>query len=306
MAISTTKEILYKNKKMISPNTPPSFMKLIWKEIFHDRFAFVSLFLLTIILVTVFIGATFFDTSTATKVNLFMLNKPPSQQHMLGTDGSGRDMLTQIFLGARNSFLIAFGVTIFSGVLGIVFGLLSGFFGGRVDNVFMRILDFFSMLPRLMFIIVIISIMPRYNVTTFIIVMTAFGWFSDARLVRAKALQQSSLDYVQASKTLGTNNFVIMVREVLPNIASITIVNLTLNLAANMGLETGLTFLGFGLPFNTPSLGTLISYASVPETMQRRVWQWLPASVLIVVMMLCINFVGQAVKRAADAKQRVA
>jgi peptide/nickel transport system permease protein len=97
-----------------------------------------------------------------------------------------------------------------------------------------------------------------------------------------------------------------MFREVLPNIGSLIIVNLTLNLAANMGLETGLTFLGFGLPFSTPSLGTLISYASVPENMQNRPWQWLPASLLIVVMMLCINFVGQAVKRAADAKQRVA
>jgi peptide/nickel transport system permease protein len=97
-----------------------------------------------------------------------------------------------------------------------------------------------------------------------------------------------------------------MFREVLPNIGSLIIVNLTLNLAGNMGLETGLTFLGFGLPFNTPSLGTLISYAAIPENMQKRWWQWLPASLLIVIMMLCINFVGQAIKRAADAKQRVA
>jgi peptide/nickel transport system permease protein len=97
-----------------------------------------------------------------------------------------------------------------------------------------------------------------------------------------------------------------MLREVFPNIISIVIVNITLNLAANMGLETGLTFLGFGLPFSTPSLGTLISYAAVPENMQNRPWQWIPAALLIVVMMLCINFIGQAVKKAADAKQRVA
>ncbi len=289
-----------------SSDQPPSFGKLIWKEIVHDKFALISFIILIGIFLTVFIGATFFDPSTTTKINLALINKAPSAKHMLGTDGSGRDMLTQLFLGARNSLLIAFGVTILCGLIGILVGLCSGFFGGKVDNFIMRILDFIAMLPRLMFIIVIVSLIPKYNVITFVLVMTAFGWIGDARLTRAKTLQQSSLDYVQASKTLGTNNFVIMFREVLPNIGSLIIVNLTLNLAANMGLETGLTFLGFGLPFSTPSLGTLISYASVPENMQNRPWQWLPASLLIVVMMLCINFVGQAVKRAADAKQRVA
>jgi peptide/nickel transport system permease protein len=307
--MSATKTQLHKQSEIAikeSYHKPPSFGALVFKEIKHDGFALVSFALLAVILVTVFIGASFIDTTITTKVNLAAINKPPSAKFLLGTDGSGRDMLTQLFLGARNSFMIAFGVTIFCGIIGLLVGLTSGYFGGKIDNVVMRILDFYAMLPRLMFIIVIVSIIPRYNVATFVLVMTVFGWFGDARLTRAKTLQQSSLDYVQASKTLGTNHFVIMFREVLPNIGSIIIVNLTLSLAANMGLETGLTFLGFGLPFSTPSLGTLISYASVPENMQNRPWQWLPASLLIVVMMLCINFVGQAVKRAADAKQRVA
>lgn len=295
-----------KSEQKNSSMRPPSFGKLVWKEISHDKLALVSFILLVVIFLTVFIGATFFNPDTATKVNLKLINKAPTSEHILGTDASGRDMVTQLFLGARNSFLIAIGVTILCGIIGILIGLISGFFGGKVDNFIMRILDFYSMLPRLMIIIVIVSLIPKYNVLTFVLVMTAFGWIGDARLTRAKTLQQSSLDYVQASKTLGTNNFVIMFREVLPNIGSIIIVNLTLNLAGNMGLETGLTFLGFGLPFNTPSLGTLISYAAIPENMQSRWWQWLPASILIVVMMLSINFVGQAVKRAADAKQRVA
>ncbi len=285
---------------------PPSFAKLIWKEIRHDSFAAVSFVLLAAIVLFVFIGASFIDAEALTKVNLGAINKAPSDKYLLGTDASGRDMVAQMILGARNSFLIAFSVTVLGGGIGILIGLISGYFGGRVDNIVMRILDFYSMLPRLMIIIVLVSIIPKYNVFTFVLIMVVFGWIGDARLTRAKTLQQGSLDYVQASKTLGTNNFVIMFREVLPNIGSLLIVNMTLNLAANMGLETGLTFLGFGLPFNTPSLGTLVSYARIPENMQNRPWQWLPASLLIVVMMLCINFVGQAVKRAADAKQRVA
>lgn len=284
---------------------PPSFRKLIWKEIRHDGFAMVSFWLLVALVLFVFIGALFINKEAMTRVNLAAINKPPSDKHILGTDASGRDMVAQMVLGARNSFLIAFSVTILAGCIGILVGLISGYFGGRVDNIIMRILDFYAMLPRLMFIIVLVSIIPRYNVVTFVLIMAIFGWVGDARLTRAKTLQQGSLDYVQASKTLGTGKFVIMFREVLPNIGSLIIVNLTLTLAANMGLETGLTFLGFGLPFNTPSLGTLISYAAVPENMQRRPWQWLPAALLIVIMMLSINFVGQAVKRAADAKQRV-
>ena len=294
-----------KKKSELIDNQPPSFGKLVLREILHDKLALISFVLLVCILITVFAGSFLFNAESSVKVNLATINKPPSNKFLLGTDGSGRDMIAQIFLGARNSFLIAFGVTILCGIISLIIGLMAGYFGGKVDNIIMRILDFLSMLPRLMLIIVLVSIIPKYNVITFIMVMTVFGWFGDTRLVRAKTLQQSNLDYVQASKTLGTNNFVIMFREVFPNISSLIIVNLTLNLAANMGLETGLTFLGFGLPFNTPSLGTLISYASVPENMQRRPWQWLPASLLIVVMMLCINFVGQAVKRAADAKQRV-
>lgn len=290
----------------VKVSQPPSFAKLVWKEIVHDKFALVAAVLLIAIIVLVFFGSLFIDTSSTTQINLGKINKAPSSKYILGTDPSGRDMVSQLVLGAKNSFLIAFGVTIFGGIIGILIGLCAGFFGGKVDNFIMRIIDFYSMLPRLMIIIVLVSLIPKYNVTTFVLVMTAFAWVSDARLVRAKTLQQSSLDYVQASKTLGTKNYVIMFREVLPNIGSIIIVNLTLNLAANMGLETGLTFLGFGLPFQTPSLGTLVSYASIPENMQSRPWQWLPASLLIVVMMLCINFVGQAVKRAADSKQRVA
>ena len=111
-------------------------------------------------------------------------------------------------------------------------------------------------------------------------------------------------DYVQASKTLGSSNFKIMFSQVLPNLSSIIIVSMTLNLAANIGLESGLSFLGFGFPESTPSLGTLVSYARNPQTLEFRWWIWLPASLLILVLMLSINNVGQALKRATDARQR--
>jgi len=117
-------------------------------------------------------------------------------------------------------------------------------------------------------------------------------------------LQERELDYVQASRTLGSSNMKIIFSQVLPNLSSIIIVNLTLSLANNIGLESGLSFLGFGFPESTPSLGTLVSYATNPQTLQYRWWIWLPASLLILVLMLSINNVGQALKRATDARQR--
>ena len=90
----------------------------------------------------------------------------------------------------------------------------------------------------------------------------------------------------------------------LPNLSSIIIVSITLNLAGNIGIESGLTYLGFGLPESTPSLGTLVSYATNPDVLQEKWWIWLPASIMILVLMLCINFIGQALKRSADARQK--
>jgi len=276
-----------------------------WREIKRDKLAFVGLIVFVAIVATVYIWSIFIDSSAAAVVNIRLRQHPPSSAHILGTDSGGRDMLTQLILSARNSFNIAFIVTFGGAILGIVFGLFAGFYGKHVDNILMRVLDFIGMVPAIMLIIVFVAMIPNYSVFTFSVMMILiFSWQGTARIIRVKALQQGSLDYVSASKTLGTPNIVIMFREVLPNLVSIIVSNITINMAANMGIETGLTFLGFGLPFGTPSLGRLVHYARTPTNMTERVWLWLPAALLIIIMMLSINFVGQALNRVADAKKR--
>jgi peptide/nickel transport system permease protein len=283
----------------------PSFFIVVWREIVSDKLALISLIFLIALFMFVYIAAANVDSESVVTVSLKKINQPPTTEHILGTDPSGRDMFTQLVVGARNSISIAIGITLLCGLIGTIIGLFAGFYGGLVDNIVMRIIDFFSMLPTLMLVIVVVSVIPKYNVITFILILSAFGWIFNARLTRAKTLQQGGLDYVSAARTLGTPNWKIMFAQVLPNIISIVIVNLTLSLAGNMGIEVGLSFLGFGLPFGVPSLGTHLSYARVPENLRLRWWLWMPAALLIVAMMLCINFVGQAVKRAADAKQRI-
>lgn len=287
-------------------STPATGFKVIWREFKKDKIAMLSLIILSLIIFGVFIWAPFIDQEKLMEISLLdEFAEPGTNGFILGADQGGSDVLGQLIIGARNSIAIAIAITIITGILGIAIGIITGYYGGVIDNIFMRIIDFFMTLPTLMIIIVFVTIVPKYKVITFIFIMSIFLWVGTARLVRSKALSESRRDYVNASKTMGTSDFVIMFKGIVPNLSSILIVEMTLNFAGNVGIETGLSFLGFGLPPTTPSLGTLVSYASNPTVLSEKWWVWLPASILILVLMLGINYVGQALRRSADAKQRL-
>lgn len=277
---------------------------LLWQQIKKDRLALGSFIVLVSILVFVYVLAFFLDSKGLTRINFWAIYQPPSSEYWLGTDYGGRDIFGQLIIGTRNSFTISLCITVFTAVVGLSTGLIAGYFGRLTDSIIMRLIDFILTLPTTMFIIVFVTIIPKFSVWTFILVMTLFYWTGKARLIRSKVLVERELDYVHASKTLGTSDWKIMLFHILPNISSLIIVNFILNLAGNIGLESALTYLGFGLPESTPSLGTLISYARNPDVLENKWWVWLPAAVMILVLMLSINFVGQAVKRATDAQQR--
>lgn len=294
-----------KNKQQEVVSAPPTGMQVVWREFKKDKIAMFSLVIMVLSIASVFIASLFFDPAEVMKISLRNKYAPPSADFWLGADVGGSDIFGQLIIGAKNSLLIAISITLITGTVGIFIGLACGYFGGWIDNMFMRIIDFFITLPTLMIIIVFITIVPKYNVLTFVLIISVFGWTGIARLIRSKSLSESRRDYVNASKTLGTNDFVIIFKEVMPNISSILIVEATLNFAGNIGIETGLTYLGFGLPPSTPSLGTLVAFANNPLVMSEYWWVWLPAALFILILMLSINYVGQALRRAADARQRL-
>lgn len=299
------------NKLLENASIPPMGFRMILREFKKDKLAMASLILLVVLLLGIFIGALLLDQKEVMRVSILDKYAEPGavsmngKAYFLGADEGGRDVLGQLLIGARNSVLIGFAITILTSIIGVGLGIIAGYFGGIVDNIIMRIVDFIMVLPIMLIIIVFVTIIPKYNVWSFILIMSAFYWVAKARLFRSKTLSESRRDYVSASKTMGTSNFQIMFREIMPNLSSLIITNLTINFAANIGIETTLTFIGFGLPSSTPSLGTLIGYASNGDVLANKIWIWLPASILILVMMLCINYVGQAFKRSADAKQRL-
>lgn len=282
----------------------PSGFKLIWREMKKDKLALFSLFLLAGILIAVYGISLVQDVEEIVTVDFLSIYMPPSARHWLGTDYGGRDIFGQLIVGTKNSFTISLCITGLTAIIGLSAGLLAGYFGGIVDKIIMRIIDFFLVLPLIMFVIVFVTLVPDYNIYSFILIMSVFLWTGKARLIRSKVLAERELDYVHASWTLGTPHIKIILFQILPNISSIIIVNFTLNLAGNIGLESALSFLGFGLPESTPSLGTLVSYATNPDVLQNKWWVWVPASAMILVLMLSINFIGEAIKRSADARHR--
>lgn len=295
-----------KDASLDKKNVTPSAFKVIVREFIKDKLATFSLGVFVLILLTVFIGSLFFNLEDVMRVNLMdSFLRPGEEGYLLGTDQAGRSLLGQVFIGTRNSIIIGSSVTFLTTVTGIIVGLIIGFYGGIVDNIIMRIIDFIQVLPVLMIIIVFVTLVPSYNMVTFVFIMSVFYWCGIARLVRSKALSEGRRDYISASKTMGTPSWKIMVGGILPNISSILIIDAILGLAGNMGIEIGLTFLGFGLPPGTPSLGTLINKALDPTILRDRMYIWFPASMLVLVLMLSINYAGQALRRASDAKQRL-
>lgn len=292
-------------KKKPEVSEKPMGFKVIVNEVKNDKLALASFILLCILIIGLIVSKIVLDKKAVMEVDIFnSYTRPGEEGFILGADKGGRDILGQLLLGGYTSVQIGFLVTIITTVLGVTVGLIIGYYGGIVDNIIMRIIDFLQVLPVTMIIIVLVTIIPKYNKWKFVLIMSAFYWTGVARLVRSKSLSEGRKDYISASKTMGTPPLKIMFGEILPNIGSIIIVDSTLALAANIGIETGLTFLGFGLPLSEPSLGTLISYAKDPEVIADKLFIWVPAVLLVLVFTLSINYVGQALRRAADAKQR--
>ena len=286
----------------------PTGFSVIVREFKMDKLALFSFFAVTIFIIAVFVASMFIDLQQLQTVDIFRKYETPSFNNFwnfFGRDSGGRSVMGYVIVGARNSITIGVIITIVTTFIGLFVGLCMGYYGGKIDAWGMRIVDFISIMPSVMIIIVFVSIVPKYGIFQFILIFSMFYWTRTTRLARSKTLSETRRDYVNASKTMGTSDLKIMFSEILPNISSIIIVNGTLALASNIGIEVALSFLGFGLPAATPSLGTLISYASKPEIIQYKAYVWLPAALVLLFMMLGINYIGQALRRAADAKQRL-
>ena len=302
---------LEKNQSKDSQSLPPMGFEVIKREFMKYKLALLSLIVFILILLFLYVAPFFLNLESATKVQIFNRYMAPGSvtdtghTYLLGADEGGRDVLAQLILGGRNSITIALIVTALTMIIGLVVGIVSGYYGGRVDNFIMRLVDFVMIIPGFILFITLNTILKANTVLGISLTFSVIYWTSYARLFRTRTLSEASKDYINASKTMGTRDWKIMLTELLPNISSLIITQLVLSMAGNIGLETGLSYLGFGLPIGTPSLGTLIGTAKTADIIENKQWVWLPAALFILVLMLCINYIGQAVQRSTDARQRL-
>ena len=292
-------------KENTKPTLPPSGFRVVTREIFHDPTAMVALIIVILILLFTFVGSLFLKSSQVTQINIADAYYGWGEAgHLLGTDDGGRDIVQLLIMGGRNSIFIGVAITLITECVGLVIGLVAGYFGGITDSIIMRIVDFIQILPQMPILIVLVTVIPNYNAFTLVLLIAMFGWTTTVRYYRSFVLSQSGREYVLASKTSGSSNLQIMFREVLPNITSMIIIDVVLTIAGNIGIETTLSFIGYGLPSNVPSLGSLIGFANDPVNVTTRPWLWLPATILLLAISLSINYVGRALQRAFDARQR--
>jgi peptide/nickel transport system permease protein len=229
------------------------------------------------------------------------IRKPPSPGHPLGGDLSGRDVWSRVVHGTRVSVIAGLGAVAVFVTIGTTVGLLAGALGGWVDQVLMRFTDIIMSIPPLLLIIVFISVVGP-GLGSVIAVIGLVYWPQTARLVRGQLLSLRESEYVTAARVVGVRDRSIITRHMLPNIIGPLTVVATFGVASAILLEASLSFLGLGVRPPTPSLGEMISSARTPSVLQDLPWVWLPAGVVIALIVVAVNFVGDGLRDALDPR----
>tara|TARA_B100000886_G_scaffold204747_1_gene141409 strand:- start:570 stop:1421 length:852 start_codon:yes stop_codon:yes gene_type:complete len=231
--------------------------------------------------------------------NLDIGASPPSAEHLLGTDVLGRDLLSRLLYGARISLLVGFVATGVALVIGVSWGIIAGYFGGRVDSIMMRIVDVLYGLPFIIFIILLMVIFGR-NIWLLFAAIGAVEWLTMARIVRAQVIGLKNQEFVQAAQVMGVSNFSMFRRHILPNILGPIAIYATLTIPQVMLLEAFLSFLGLGIQPPMSSWGTLIRYGV--ESMEEHYWLLIYPGLTFTITLFALNFFGDGLRDALDPK----
>jgi len=231
--------------------------------------------------------------------NLELGAQPPSGNFLLGTDTLGRDLFSRILYGARVSLLVGFVATGVALVIGVSWGIVAGYFGGRIDSVMMRIVDVLYGLPFIIFIILLMVIFGR-NIWLLFAAIGAVEWLTMARIVRGQVLTIKNQEYVLAAQAMGVSNFQMFRKHIFPNILGPIAVYATLTIPQVMLLEAFLSFLGLGIQPPMSSWGTLIRYGV--ESMEEYSWLLIYPGLTFTITLFALNFFGDGLRDALDPK----
>lgn len=229
-------------------------------------------------------------------------NQAPSMEHWFGTDQLGRDLFVRVCHGGQVSIEIGFAAAIIVSIIGVIYGSISGYFGGKIDLIMMRIVEVIKGVPHLVIVILLSIILDVKGILPLLLALTVSGWVNTAQIIRGQVKQLRSQEFILAAECLGTPTWKILYKHIIPNMMGIIVVSLTLDIPGFIFEEAFLSFVGLGLKNPSVSWGTLISLAQ-PNLVHYPYQVAFPA-IAISIIMIAFNIIGNAWKDAFDPKFR--
>lgn len=274
----------------------------LWKDAWHrlgkNKMAVVSFFMVAVLALACFLGPLFLRISYE-ETNLALGAKPPGAQHWLGTDPLGRDLFTRILYGGRISLSVGLCATGVSLVIGVIYGAIAGYFGGKLDALMMRVVDIMYAIPFTIFVILLMVLFGRKFVLLFVAI-GAVEWLTMARIVRGQVMSLKKQEFIEAALALGLRKRRIIFRHLIPNALGPIIVYTTLTIPMVMLIEAFLSFLGLGVPPPMSSWGVLIKEGA--EVMEVYPWLLIFPGSIFALTLFSLNFLGDGLRDALDVR----
>jgi len=279
-----------------------SLTRLIIRRFLRHRLAVIS----TVVFMVIVFSAIFAEQVAPhdpNKINPGAFDKAPSLQYLLGTDQVGRDNLSRVIYGGRVSLsvgVVAVGIYM---IIGITLGSLAGYYGGAVDMLISRLIDVVLSFPNLLLILVLVSVLGP-GLRNIMLVLGLLGWPQIARIVRAEFMHLRVQEFIVAARVIGVPTPRIIIRHIIPNAMGPILVGATFGVASAILSESGLSFLGLGVQPPTSSWGQMLNAAQSLSILESKPWLWMPPGFMILLSVLCINFIGDGLRDALDPRLR--
>lgn len=287
------------SEKLARPST--TYWKDAWRRLKENKIAILAIIVLLVIGIMTIIGPHIngysFEEYDSAKVNL-----KPSAEHWFGTDNLGRDIFSRVWQGGRVSIVIGIFGALISTVVGCIYGAVSAYFGGKVDNIMMRIVEILASIPYLIVVILLSIILDSKSLGTMLLSLTLTGWTGMSRLVRGQMLQIKQQEYIKASEALGVSPWNINKKHLIPNSLGVILVAITFDIPGYIFAETFLSYIGLGIQSPDTSWGALASAAQ--QNFMFYPYQMFFPGLMIALTMLSFTLLGDGLRDALDPKLR--
>ncbi len=273
-----------------------------WRRFRRHKLALASAILMFLLIIVVFPLASIVAPIHPHKIEIREIGLAPGEEgHLLGTDLTGRDIWSRVIYGGRVSMSVGIVAVSLYITIGTILGSMSGYYGGTVDSVIMRVTDTVMAFPILIILIALVSILGP-GIFNSMLAIGLIGWTGVTRLVRSLILSIRETDYIMAAHAVGVEQKWIIMRHILPNVVAPITVAASFGIAGAILTEAGLSFLGLGVQVPTPSWGNMLNEAQNIQIIENMPWYWLPPGLMITICVLAINFIGDGLRDALDPR----